>query len=268
MVKITLRKFIISSAFLGLVIFVSKSALSSKIFRPFIIGGVEVEPNDPVALITVTVFNNNNGNLCSGSILTDDVVVTAAHCTSESPSDLFIVFKVDVNDLVDEDLRLVEKQIVHHGFKREQGGQKNTNDIALVKIKGKIPSAYHEATRLAVDDDLKINDTVLLAGYGISNARDAGGTSGILRKVDGIRIDNPKFSESEVLLDQRQGKGACHGDSGGPAYLTTSNGELLLWGVTSRGYPDDAPDDCAHGVIYTSLNAHEEWIRNSILQLQ
>ena len=46
-----------------------------------------------------------------------------------------------------------------------------------------------------------------------------------------------------MILDQEDGSGACHGDSGGPAFFE-KDGKTYLLGVTNRSYPDGAPDDC------------------------
>ncbi len=63
---------------------------------------------------------------------------------------------------------------------------------------------------------------------------------------------------SEASLDQRRGTGACHGDSGGPAYLALEGG-YALWGVTSRGL-NDPNDDCSQFAIYTKAMPYANWI--------
>src|SRR5262249_22116808 len=55
------------------------------------------------------------------------------------------------------------------------------------------------------------------------------------------------------------GKDACHGDSGGPAYVVRSDGQLLLGGITSRG-----PDPCGQFGIYTRVPEHMDWIRATV----
>ena len=82
-----------------------------------------------------------------------------------------------------------------------------------------------------------------------------------------VKISDAKFAKTEVLLDQRQGRGACHGDSGGPAEVL-KNGVKYLWGVTNRGYPETGPDDCAQFSIYTKITAHQSFINTATAQLR
>ena len=70
-----------------------------------------------------------------------------------------------------------------------------------------------------------------------------------------------------MILDQSHGHGACHGDSGGPAYIQ-KNGKMILAGVTNRSYPSSASDDCAHQVVYTKVHAYESWIKKNKQKLE
>ena len=65
-----------------------------------------------------------------------------------------------------------------------------------------------------------------------------------------------------MIISQSHGQGACHGDSGGPAFIKR-RGKIILAGVTNRSYPDHAPDDCAHNVVYTKVPAYRSWIRKT-----
>jgi secreted trypsin-like serine protease len=106
---------------------------------------------------------------------------------------------------------------------------------------------------------------VQLAGYGITEADTQNGT-GVLRKAM-VLIDNPSFGKTEVILDQTHGQGACHGDSGGPAFLRMG-GTNYLWGVTSRAYPNNAGDDCAHEVVYTKIESQIGFIESAMRRLK
>jgi hypothetical protein len=130
-------------------------------------------------------------------------------------------------------------------------------DIALVKFKGGLPDDYSPVPMLGSDRGLKKGRTVTLAGYGISNTAQKSG-AGILRKTR-VRISEPRSGKSEMILDQSHGHGACHGDSGGPAFVRQGGREVLA-GVTNRSYPNSAPDDCAHKVVYTKVSSYAPWI--------
>ena len=57
------------------------------------------------------------------------------------------------------------------------------------------------------------------------------------------------------------------GDSGGPAFAER-NGQLYLWGVTSRGYPERSPDDCAHEAVYTRITEQARFVENAARELR
>src|SRR5262249_6612340 len=131
--------------------------------------------------------------------------------------------------------------------------------------RGGLPSGYAPNEILGDERLLKRNETVVLAGFGITNSGTHAG-AGVLRATQ-VRIADESFGKTEVLLDQTDGRGACHGDSGGPAYLQQGS-SLLLWGVTSRGYPNRAPDDCVHESVYTKISDHLDFLNEAARKLR
>jgi secreted trypsin-like serine protease len=118
---------------------------------------------------------------------------------------------------------------------------------------------------------LKNGTIVTHAGYGITDgSADAQASgddgAGVLREVD-TTIAQAPYGKTEVEMEQHHGKGACHGDSGGPAFLKAADGSLQLFGVTSRG-PADQPDDCATYGIYSNILAHLDFIQSATSELR
>lgn len=224
----------------------------------WIIGGELVPVIDPV--LTSTVAVTAGGSICTGSLIDKDIIVTAGHCVSES-SEMNVVF---TRDLEATGVTALVAGVIRHPYYNPFVSKDNA-DIAVLKIEEPLPKGYAPAAMLPTTTKLKNGQTTLLAGFGISNAFTHVG-AGILRKV-AVKIQDNAYSRSEVALDQTLGKGACHGDSGGPAFVLAKNGKLQLWGVTSRGGPDHAPDDCAHLGIYTKLNSHRTFIKKAIAAL-
>jgi len=77
-----------------------------------------------------------------------------------------------------------------------------------------------------------------------------------------VKLSNAKFTETEILFNFMDGKGACHGDSGGPAFAVI-NGKLFVIGVTSRAPSLSGGETCLEGAVYTSVPAHIEFLRQS-----
>jgi secreted trypsin-like serine protease len=233
--------------------------------RDYIIGGQTVSAGDIIAATTVMVTDGNF--ICTGSIIAQDIVVTAAHCTAAQAENLRIVFSRQMpSDLttVTDTVHDIYGFVANPGWQGEQSTGPDQHDIAVIRFKGNLPSGYSVATLLSKSTALTKGETVTLAGYGITDAASQAG-AGLLRKVD-VQVLK-KLGETEEVLDQSEGAGACHGDSGGPAFVTV-NGKLLLWGVTNRGYPDNAPDDCVHESVYTRITAYTEFVNSAAEQLR
>jgi secreted trypsin-like serine protease len=241
-------------------ILVTQSIVASA--SDYIVGGAAVKKNDPIAATTVAVLNGDA--LCSGSIVSDDLVVTAAHCVGPDKSQMKIVFKKSLKGELPT--AAVLGYVVPKEYAGDKASGKDQNDIALVRFEGSLPEGYRAAQILPATEILRDGETVTLAGFGITRAKTHVG-AGTLRKVE-VTIENAEYGKSEVLLDQTHQKGACHGDSGGPAFVMDDNGDPLLWGVTSRAAPSTAPDDCAHQAIYTSVRAFSHFLDEAAGELR
>lgn len=233
-----------------------------------IIGGRTATRKDEVTFTTVSLIDTEQGSLCTASILSETIAVTAAHCVEGRVEAMKLSFGINVSK---NRFRQVQEVAVpelwqrknHHGYDESVrdvnlDAEHDTGDIALVKFSGGLPPGYRPAAVMG-NHKLVDGETVTLAGYGITNgSRDTG--AGRLRLVD-TQIKNANFSRSEVSIDQSHGKGACHGDSGGPAFITSPNGGYQLWGITSRGQ-GGPPDDCNGFAIYTKIKSYSKWINS------
>jgi secreted trypsin-like serine protease len=250
------------------------NAQTQRKFKNFIVGGDEVAANDPIAATTVFISGEEDEGtyFCSGSLIDQDMVVTAAHCVQGAlDGSLRIIFTRQVTFGDDGTPTLTDSSPeVHPVYGSVFNPQYDPNyagadqhDIAVIRFKGNLPDGYKTATMLNASVALTANETVTLAGYGTTQP-DGSDSGGELRKVD-VQIAS-MLGKTEVVLDQSQGKGACFGDSGGPAFVTTS-GQLLLWGLTNRAYPDNVTD-CAHESVYTRITAYSDFVSSSEASLK
>lgn len=228
-----------------------------------IIGGEAATGDEGFAKTIAIVYNVNVGSLCTASILTDTTVITAAHCVSGIPQDLRVVFGTDLENVDPKKVRAVTTFEVSPVWFARQNEEKNTGDIAIIKMYGGIPEGYQPAKFLSNAKSLETNKPTLLAGYGLSDGVNGLG-AGLLRSVT-TTIKDARFTKTEVLIDQSKGKGACHGDSGGPA-MVEIDGEYYVYGVTSRGV-DDVNDDCSVAAAYTSIPAYKNWIHRTLKKM-
>lgn len=230
-----------------------------------IINGTPVETPDWISQSTVAIYDDYTGEVCSGVLVGDNIVLTAAHCLGPSTESISVLFGLDIVSRV-ADIRKVINIKMSPYWESRKYQKKNTGDIALLKFEGNMPTGFKPATLLATEqkETLKIGTQVIVAGYG-TTAAEKQTVDGILYKTT-LQIQDPLFSISEILLDQSQGTSVCHGDSGGPAFVIHNN-QVYLWGVTSRGITS-GEDLCNQATAFTSAVYYSTWIRRVITELQ
>ncbi|UXR64197.1 trypsin-like serine protease [Bdellovibrio bacteriovorus] len=226
-----------------------------------IIGGTEVQATDKIQNSIVAVYDAFEGEICTGSLLPNNIVLTAAHCIGYFTEDMYVFFGTEITALSER--RQVDKVEVSPYWENRQGEDFDTGDIAMIHFTGTVPAGYKPVTFLPNKRSLKTGMEITVAGYGISDGVTGDGV-GRLRSTK-VTISNLNYSTSEFLIDQTKGTGACHGDSGGPAYVEIK-GELYLMGVTSRGVKDDN-NDCSQFSAFTSTLYYKTWINRMATKL-
>ncbi len=223
-----------------------------------IIGGHLVTKKNEIAATTVSLLDARQGTLCTASILSDDVALTAAHCIDGDPNDMQLSFGPKSSGL---ETRPIVEMMASTNWGNHRHDEFNNGDIALVKFSGGLPKGTVPATLMKTNHHLSDGEIVTLAGFGITNGSGAG--AGRLRSVE-VKIAKAHYSQTEVSIDQTKRKGACHGDSGGPAFIQDNNGGLQIWGITSRGI-NDPSNHCVGESVYTRIQPYARWI-NSIVR--
>ncbi|MNJ91036.1 Trypsin [compost metagenome] len=248
-----------------------------------------------VALVGVIIDENNQKYqyTCTGSLIRPNVVLTAGHCVPAIPKGgrgaVLVVFTQDLNQASEKDIRYVTDLVQHPDYaldkededarvnkdaevvvsadtkvqnQEEEGELQNANDFAIMKFEGSAPQGYKVANILTDETLLTEGAVVTLAGFGF--------TDGVNKVSDGkmneVQVTVDGHYGNEVVLDQSQGKGACHGDSGGPAFLEVK-GVQYLWGVTSRGIGKDGKDDCSLLSLYGKVFSQKDFITKALKQI-
>lgn len=169
--------------------------------------------------------------LCSASMITRRVVMTAAHCLIPATSreiwflDAYNVRTGETQGLVDSQRRVAVKEWIHPGYQPPAFG----NDIGLLLLDKPIPASI---------TSMPWNRTRIGQDYVGMDVRPVGFGHRVFSSDDPdfikLTTRSPLASLGTILETQGETRNTCQGDSGGPALMKV-NGREVIAGITSYG---------------------------------
>lgn len=240
---------------LALTLIVGTLAKSVPDFDGRIVGGEEISIRQAPYQVSVQLLDLH---WCGGSLIADDLVLTATHCFYKVKNTTSI--KVRVGSSVHNDggqLMDVKNMISHDNY----DDPTNANDITLIRLSEKVKlSDTVKIIKLATKEDTP-GTPAFVTGWGQITQ-----TSIVQQKhLRGVHVSlisqnecRERFPEDEIfdynVCAFEVGKDSCLGDSGGPL---TAHGKLygiVSWG---RGCATHFPG------VYTSVVAFSDWIKKT-----
>jgi len=199
---------------------------------------------------------------CSGTLIAPDVVVTAGHCAEINPTRV----KLDTIDMNGTGGITATVQSI-----TAYPSWETTYDVSVIKLATPITAVPPRkvAAACTFTQGWSTGTSVHLVGYGAIDIQ-AQGDNSKLYEVS-VPLTDPTCAsgngcQTAVSPDGEftaggAGRDSCNGDSGGPVYLDTPRGTLLV-GAVSRA-TDSATNPCGDGGIYVRIDKVTQWIETT-----
>lgn len=224
----------------GAVVTVASLALLAGPAGAIVYGEPDGEAHPYVGALMAERVPGQIGQVCSGTLIDDDVFLTAAHCTEHlrslgiGPSDVWVTF----DPTLDGASPLIGGTYVSHpGFNQARS---DTKDIAVILLDEPVAIAPAQLPHAGLLDEMKASHTIddghyVAVGYGQVRETRTGAFDSIFRNRErraavqtysALTASWLRFSMNQATGDG----GTCFGDSGGPDLL---GGTSTVLGVNS-----------------------------------
>uniref|UniRef100_A0A8D2BCZ1 Granzyme A n=1 Tax=Sciurus vulgaris TaxID=55149 RepID=A0A8D2BCZ1_SCIVU len=230
-----------------------------------IIGGNEVTPHSRPYMVLLKLDKNN---ICAGSLIAKDWVLTAAHCTLTKSSQVIVGAHSITKNEPEKQLMYVKKEFPYPCYDQET----HEGDLKLLQLKKQATInknvAILQLPKMGVD--VEPGTMCRVAGWGM--VRNKSPPSDTLREVNVTIIDrkicnDKKHYDFKPVIGMnmicagslRGGKDSCDGDSGSPLLC---NG--IFRGTTAFGLQGRCGDPQGPGVYTLLSQKHLKWIIKTI----
>ncbi|NP_001166051.1 serine protease 11 precursor [Nasonia vitripennis] len=225
-----------------------------------IVGGRETTIEEHPWQVSLQVLGFH---FCGGSIISEDTILTAGHCTVGYPASMMAVrlgsSRTDRGGVLHE----VREIVRHENYKTNILGIP-VNDVAVLKLKASIKLDNTRQPVPLFDLNEVAPEGVLSTISGWGDLEEAGASPDVLHTVDVpivTKTECNKAYESWGGIPEGQicaafpagGRDTCQGDSGGPLVLAGRQAGIVSWGngCARKGYPG----------VYTEIASFRDWIK-------
>jgi len=221
-----------------------------------IVGGVEATPHQFPWQVGLFF----DGYFCGGSIISEEYILTAAHCADG-------VFHHEVvigaHEIRDPNNKIIDaySPTVHPDW----DSYNLANDLAILKLDTPInfDTEPNVGTNCLASSGDYTDQMSLVSGWG-RPSDSSSGISPVLRYVDDRRVMSQSecenywgnLNDGVVCIDTSDGGGSCNGDSGGPLSIPGAKYEQI--GIVSFGSTLGCESGAPAG--FTEVSMYASWI--------
>ena len=237
-----------SSADVPLILFVSLAFAAAP---PPIVNG-ETTHEYPEVVMLYASDSGGYGGGCTGSVIAEKWILTAAHCVHSDDSftvdDVYVGFVNQSNDMEQGNTVLARRWFENEDYDPRTG----YNDVALIELRSAadVPVMRLAEVGLHPADE---GDDFRIVGFGATSDND--NSSNMKKRV----VDVPLTDYTESLMhteDKADDQNACHGDSGGPVMRLYEDGSYSIAGIVNFGGPSCLRD----GAYSARVDAYMDFI--------
>ncbi|XP_076583232.1 granzyme B(G,H)-like [Chaetodon auriga] len=234
--------------------------LGLHVFGSEIINGKEAPQK--LMLYMASVQDSKEGHVCGGFLISEDFVVTAAHCDRGNPTSV-VLGTHNLKKVDNKTMRYAVKRCKHPSFDKERNG----NDIMLLKLSKKARLGKTVQPIQLPKTEMKMKDKAKcrVAGWGRTKT---GGKDVDVLQVAEVPIVNLEVCKTEwrnikVNLPDNvicaggydTAKGFCQGDSGGPLVCGGTAVGVVSFNMRKNCDYPNVPN------VYTDVSKYLRWIK-------
>ncbi|XP_059621721.1 trypsin-1-like [Phlebotomus argentipes] len=232
-----------------------------------VVGGKEATPHEFPYMVSLQWMDNpNTKHFCGGLLLSEKWVLTAGHCVNAFSKNTEVVAGAHSIKKPDsyEQRRTPLKTFVHENY----GGDVGPHDLGLVEVSE--PFEFNEyVTKVNLPTEPAYpTGMATISGWGSMSNNFFPKYPDKLMKADLPLLDSQKcfndypgtpMHETNVCAGEPNGsKAVCSGDSGSPLVVKNSEGEFVVYGVTSWTWlPCGSPGKTG---VFVNVSHYLKWL--------